>query len=958
MAFTPTGVQFVARGLSSYLSNLSSANQAQQNLGFSAEGVGAAFASLGTGVLNFGATAAKVAAGGVAALGAALTTFAVTGIEKSIDLDQQLANIAATMGTTKDEIGPLKDLISELALSDKLVVDTTQAAEAIELLARNGLEMSEILGGAAEATVQLANATDAEFGTAADVATDVMAIFNKTAEEMSSVVDGITGVTTNSKFTIDDYALAIAQAGAVTSATGISLEEFNAVITATSSAFSSGSDAGTSFRTLLQRLSNPTDEAKELMQELGLSLFDTEGNMRDMADIIEQLNTVFPTLTDAQQAQITAQLGGADASRTIIELSKLTREEFIALTAEVNRSGAASEAAATRVDSLRGAMDIFRGIVEAVQLQVGDLFLPILQRLTERFTELASNTGPVIIDFFERVANIITDVIDIGSQLIETFQTGGVAGIADFIGLTPETEELVSKIISSFLELGNAIRANLSPALSSLTAGNILDTINTAIEFLNENFEAFKGAIIGVGIALAGAAIAATIAGITTAVVALANPITAIIAAAALLGAAWSENWFGIQETTQSTIEALTPFFEGLKEGFEEFINVLLPILKANWQELVTVWQENVLPAFTQLGIAFSKLGDALGLSESDITAFDVAMALAKATIIVIIGIIEGLTEVIKLLATAWSEVGEVVATRIEQFSNLAESLRGLGDTSLGVGERLSNLGGTLKDLVIPDFLQPGSPTPLELGLIGIAGGVSDVLSELIAFGRIVQSAVNPLSDLEQILSTTFQKSVQLFNKIVNPIFITTRDTIRDILAAFITLSDDVLPAVASSLDEAGQSANVLANSLAVITGLSFDTLGNRIGDIGDKLSDEIKRKAGEARQKLSEMNNVDFNTLKGNLNDIISDLDDIISKAQQAVTELNNVGQAGGSGGGSPSSKFVPQSTLIQQSALLAPSMSPQVSVSIGPVTINSDMDMAIFEQRVERVIVEATTP
>src|SRR5690606_28522878 len=132
-------------------------------------------------------------------------------------------------------------------------VNATQAAEAIELLARNGLTMEQILGGAAESTVALANATGAEFGTAADVATDVMALFGIEAQNMSQAIDAITGVTTNSKFTIDDFALGLAQAGGVAAGYGVQLDDLSTVLAATSSAFASGGDAGTSYKTFLQR---------------------------------------------------------------------------------------------------------------------------------------------------------------------------------------------------------------------------------------------------------------------------------------------------------------------------------------------------------------------------------------------------------------------------------------------------------------------------------------------------------------------------------------------------------------------------------------------------------------------------------------------------------------------------------------------------------------------------------
>lgn len=81
------------------------------------------------------------------------------------------------------------------------------------MLAKNGLSTQQILDGAAKSTLDLAAATGSDLTTAADISTDAMAIFNIQANEMAKAVNGISGVTVASKFTIEDYSLALAQGG-------------------------------------------------------------------------------------------------------------------------------------------------------------------------------------------------------------------------------------------------------------------------------------------------------------------------------------------------------------------------------------------------------------------------------------------------------------------------------------------------------------------------------------------------------------------------------------------------------------------------------------------------------------------------------------------------------------------------------------------------------------------------
>ena len=120
----------------------------------------------------------------VAATTAAVAKVAIDGVNAAKDMEAQMSNIAAVFGKTTDEIAPLGDLIKDLGLDPGLKVDAVQAADAIEMLARNGLTMGEIMDGAAKATVLLANSTGAEFATAANIGTDAMAIFGIEAQDM------------------------------------------------------------------------------------------------------------------------------------------------------------------------------------------------------------------------------------------------------------------------------------------------------------------------------------------------------------------------------------------------------------------------------------------------------------------------------------------------------------------------------------------------------------------------------------------------------------------------------------------------------------------------------------------------------------------------------------------------------------------------------------------------------
>lgn len=195
-----------------------------------------------------------LALGGITAVTAAVGGLGAASLGAAMDMETMMSTIASNMNTTTDQIAPLGDLIQSLGLDPNLKVTAVEAAQAIDMLARNGLTMQQILDGAAHSTVLLANATGTTFDNAANIGTDAMAIFGIEAANMSEAVDGIVSVTTNSKFSIDDYALALAQGGGAAAAAGVEFGDFNTAIAAISPLFASGSDAGTSFKTMITRL--------------------------------------------------------------------------------------------------------------------------------------------------------------------------------------------------------------------------------------------------------------------------------------------------------------------------------------------------------------------------------------------------------------------------------------------------------------------------------------------------------------------------------------------------------------------------------------------------------------------------------------------------------------------------------------------------------------------------------
>lgn len=371
------------------------------------------------------ASMAAAAAGAATVVAVAGVTAAIgAGVQKAADLEQGVADIASVMGITFDQAAPLKDLISQLGMDPTLKVNAVEASDAIMQLAQSGMSMQQILDGAARSTVLLSNATGGDMATSAAIASDAMALFGIKAENMATAVNGITGVTVASKFGINDYQLALSQAGGVASAVGVSFEDFNTTIAAISPYFASGSDAGTSFKTFLQRLIPTTTDAENAMAALGLitadganQFFNADGSMRSMSEISGLLATALSGLTEEQKNTALSTIFGTDAMRAAVGLAEAGTGKFGEYAAAI-ASIDAEASAATRMDTLSGAMEILQGVIDGLLTQIGDAFLPLVRRVTEWAIAFATEHGPAVVAWFGQLAAVIPPITNYVQALL------------------------------------------------------------------------------------------------------------------------------------------------------------------------------------------------------------------------------------------------------------------------------------------------------------------------------------------------------------------------------------------------------------------------------------------------------------------------------------------------------------------------------------------------------------
>lgn len=400
------------------------------------------FRSTAADLKTVGATMTGALTVPIAAFGAAVVT-------SSKDFEASMNRVKGATQATAKEFEAMNRYAREVGIDPKNTASAIEAADAMEVLAKNGLTVQQILGGALDATTKLAAASGSELAPAADVATDVMLQFGKAAKDLGPVVDGITGTLLASKFGFDDYRLALGQAGGVAGGLGVEFNEFNAVIAATSALFSGGSDAGTSFKTFLVSLSGNSKEAKDAIKAYGLEFYDAEGNMRSMVEITGELTSKLGHLNDEAKTEVLAKIFGRDAMRTAIGLMATGSEKLAALDKQIQTSSAQEQMDA-RMAGLAGALKDLSNAFLELKLAIADSGLldfltSVVKSIAELTRTLTGLPGPVLAigTAFAGLVAAAGPLIFITGQLMQSWMAmtplmaAAGAGITRFAALIP-----------------------------------------------------------------------------------------------------------------------------------------------------------------------------------------------------------------------------------------------------------------------------------------------------------------------------------------------------------------------------------------------------------------------------------------------------------------------------------------------------------------------------------------
>lgn len=307
---------------------------------------------------------------GLAAAGMAAGALGVAAIKTASDFDAAMSGVQSVTRASASEM----DLLRQAAIDAgaDTIYSASEAAAGITELGKAGLSTSDILSGGLNGALDLAASEGIDVAEAAELMATALTQFGLSGDRATDVADALAAGAGSASGSARDLGFALSQAGTMAHTYGISMEETVGALSAFASAGMIGSDAGTSLRSMLQHLGNPTKEASELMDELGISVYDNQGHFVSLSNLAGQLQTQMGGLSEEERNAAMATIFGADAVRAATQLYNQGSAGVEKWTKTVSQSGYAADMASTRTDNLQGDLEQLSGSFETLLINLGE----------------------------------------------------------------------------------------------------------------------------------------------------------------------------------------------------------------------------------------------------------------------------------------------------------------------------------------------------------------------------------------------------------------------------------------------------------------------------------------------------------------------------------------------------------------------------------------------------------
>lgn len=558
---------------------------------------------------------------GVTALGTASVTTAA-------NFESSMSQVQATMGITKDSMSKVNgqsvntmDTLSKLAkkMGAETAFSAFECAEALNYLALAGYD-TEQMCNTLPTVLNLAAAGDIALADASDMVTDAMSALGMGVDEAETMVDQMAKTASTTNTSVAQLGEGILTIGATAKSIKGGTAELNTALGILANNGIKGAEGGTHLRNIILSLQNPTDKAAAQMEALGISVYDSEGNMRSMNDILGDLNKSMDGMTSAEKSNIIGTIFNKTDLSSVNALLANTGSTWDSLQKSITESGgAAQQMADTQLDNLQGQITILKSALEGLAISFGELLMPAIKQIV-----------------------------------------GWVQKFVDWLnGLSEGTQKTVVTIA--------LLAAALGPVL--IVIGKVISavgTIMTVVPKITGVINTVKGAFAALNTTM------------------LANPIVLIIAAIAALVAAfiylwnncdgfrqfWIDLWENVKQVAITVWNAIKEFFSQVWEAIKTIFSTVFEVIKTLVTTYFNLYKTIIETVFNVIKTVITTIWEAIkGVFT---TVFNVIKTLVTTYFNIYKTIIQTVLTVIQtVITTVWNTIKTVITTVLNAIKTI-----------------------------------------------------------------------------------------------------------------------------------------------------------------------------------------------------------------------------------------------------------------------------------------------
>lgn len=431
----------------------------------------------------------KTAATTITGTAVALEGIGIAAVKAGSDFEAQMSRVKAISGATGTEFEKLKD--QAIKLGSDTSFSASQAAEGMENLAAAGFTTNEIME-AMPGFLDMAAASGEDLASSSEIAASTLRGFGLEAEEAGHVADVLAENANRTNAAVSDTGEAMKYVAPLARAAGIRFEETAAAIGIMANAGIKGSQAGTTLRGAISRLSKPTDDMRDAMEELGISFYDSNGKMKSLSEQVGMLEGAFSGMTDEQKNNYLVTLYGQEALSGMLALINEGQGSLTDLTKSYeNCDGSAKKAADTMQDNLKGAIDELSGSAESLGIVFYEDVSDSLKETAKTATESINNiteafedggleeaievAGDEFANLAVKAAEHAPDMVDTAVDFIESFVKGLGKNKKKLIGAAGDMAATLAGGLADLLpdELERPVDEAIDAISDSLNSGGL-----------------------------------------------------------------------------------------------------------------------------------------------------------------------------------------------------------------------------------------------------------------------------------------------------------------------------------------------------------------------------------------------------------------------------------------------------------------------------------------------------